>query len=230
MNAGNGGTAGPAGTGPAAAGAGLDAAAVAAFFTRADGSYLCARWARPIVPVAFGIDEPTRAALRDAVAAVADLAGHPVAATDPELGANLMFFFLRDWAELAGVPGLDRLIPDLWPLLGRLEAAGANQYRVFRFDPGGGIRACFAFVRLDAELAALPAAAVVLGQAVQAILLWSDLAFRDRPALARAPSGAVVLRPEVAAVIRAAYDPVLPGAATAPAHAPRLLARIRRLQ
>jgi hypothetical protein len=38
------------------------------------------------------------------------------------------------------------------------------------------------------------------------------------------------LRPEIAAVIRAAYDPVLPVAATDPSHALRLAARMEAVQ
>ena len=130
---------------------------IQALFTRADGSYLCARWGRPIVPVIFGIEDASLPVVKGAIEAVVALAGHRMAETDPELGANYLLFFIRDWADLLAVPDLDRLIPDLAELVARLQAAGANQYRVFRFDPDGGIRACFAFVRMDAELAAVPA-------------------------------------------------------------------------
>ena len=136
-------------------------------FTRADGHYLCARWARPISPVGFGVDEATLAVGKGAVEAVVALAGHKMAETDPELGANLMVFFFRDWAELPEVPNLDRLIPDLGPLCARLEAADANQYRIFRFDADGGIKACFVFVRMDAHLRAVPVEVLALNQAVQ---------------------------------------------------------------
>jgi hypothetical protein len=201
---------------------------IAALFTRSDGSYLCARWGRPIVPVVFGVEDDTLRKVKGAIEAVVALAGHRMAETDPELGANLLVFFFREWRELAEVRDLDRLIPDLGALLPRLEAAEANQYRVFRFDAAGGIRACFAFVRMDAELAAVPAEVLALNQAVQAILLWSDRAFSDRAAMVRAEGGVTVLRPEVAAVIRAAYDPVLPVVAREGAHALRLAARIPR--
>ena len=130
------------------------------------------------------------------------------------------------------MPDLDRLIPDLPALLLRLEAADANQYRVFRFDPagaGGGIRAAFVLLRMDAHLSAAPAEALALSQAVQTILLWSDAAFEDAPPLAAGPGG-FVLRPDVASVIRAAYDPGMPVAATDPAHALRLQARTARPQ
>jgi hypothetical protein len=200
---------------------------IEALFTRSDGSYLCARWGRPLAPVVFGVQEATLGVVKGAIEAVAALAGHPVAETDPELGANFMIFFLRDWDELLGVQDLDKLIEGLGPIVARLKEAEASQYRVFRFDTTGGIRACFAFLRMTEELAELPAEAIALSTAVQAILLWSDTAFDLRSALARAPSGAVILRPEIAAVIRAAYDPAMPEMARDPSHALRLLARSR---
>jgi hypothetical protein len=43
-------------------------------------------------------------------------------------------------------------------------------------------------------------------------------------------NGQTVLRPEVAAVIRAAYDPVMPAVASDPSHALRLAARIGSVQ
>jgi hypothetical protein len=200
---------------------------IEALFTRSDGSYLCARWGRPLAPVVFGVEEATLSVVKGAIEAVAALAGHPVAETDPELGANFMIFFLRDWNELLGVPDLDKLIEGLGPLVARLKEAEASQYRVFRFDATGGIRACFAFLRMTEELAELPAETIALSTAVQAILLWSDTAFDLRSALARTPSGPVILRPEIAAVIRAAYDPAMPEMARDPSHALRLLARSR---
>ena len=204
-------------------------AEVRALFTRSDGSYLCARWGRPIVPVVFGVEPESLPIIKGAIEAVVVLAGHRMAEADPELGANLMVFFVRDWAELPEVPGLDRLVPDLGPLCARLAAAEANQYRIFRFDAEGAIRAAFVFLRMDAHLAAVAAETLALSQAVQTILLWSDLAFTDGSPLVRVGE-AVILRLEIAAVIRAAYDPVLPGMAAQAGHALRLVARISPLQ
>ncbi|SNX69215.1 hypothetical protein SAMN05878503_103202 [Cereibacter ovatus] len=197
---------------------------VEALFTGADGTYRFARWGRPIVPVVFGVGDETLPVVKGAVEAVVATAGHRMAETDPELGANLMFFFFRDWAELPQVPNLERMIPDLGPLCARLDAAGANQYRLFRFDAAGAIRAAFVFLRMDAHLSALPADALALAQAAQVALLWSDRAFATSSPLARA-GDKVVLRPEIAAVIRAAYDPVMPAHASDPSHALRLAAR-----
>lgn len=198
---------------------------VAPFFTRSDGSYLFARWGRPIVPIVFGVDDATLATFKGAIEAMSVLADHPLAETDVELGANLLFFFVRDWAELAEVPDLDRLLPEMPTLLKRLDAAEANQYRLFRFDPDRAIRAAFVFLRMDAELSAIAAEDLALAQVAQTFLLWSDTAFRETGVLARA-GDRVVLRPEVAAVIRAGYDPVLPDVADDPSHALRLAARI----
>lgn len=198
---------------------------LAPLFTRADGTFLCARWGRPLVPVVFGVDDATLRIVKGACEAVIALAGHRMAETDPELGANFMLFFIRDWAELRDVPGLDRLIPDLTALLVRLDEAQANQYRIFRFDEQNAIKACFAFVVMDDDMASVPAETLSLTQTVQAILLWSDRAFTDASPLARAGE-TTILRPDIAAVIRAAYDPVLPAASTDPEHAYRLAARL----
>jgi len=198
--------------------------AVAGLFTRSDGSYLFARWGRPIVPVVFGVDDATLGVVKAAMQAVVALAGHEMEEVDAELGANLMMFFCKDWDELRGVLNLERLVPGLDALCDRLIAAEANQYRIFRFDPAGAIKAAFVFLRMDAHLSALPAETLALGQAVQVIVLWSDLAFREASPLAMVGDVAV-LRPDIAGVIRAGYDPVLPAVATDASHALRLAAR-----
>ncbi|WP_375257369.1 hypothetical protein [Citreimonas sp.] len=199
---------------------------IAALFTRSDGSYLCARWGRPIAPIVFGVDDATLGVVKGAFEALCALAGHQMAETDPELGANVMVFFFREWEELLQVPDLDRLIDGLSPLVQRLSEAGANQYRVFRFDRDGAIRACFVFLRMDDTLSALPAETLALSQVVQTMVLWSDTAFTDRSPLGQLEDGRVVLRPEIGALIRAVYDPVMPAVAQDPSHALRLSARI----
>ncbi|SFR32472.1 hypothetical protein SAMN04488005_0315 [Yoonia tamlensis] len=198
---------------------------VAPLFTRADGEYVFARWGRPIVPVVFGVDDATLAVFKGAIEAVVTLAGHKMDETDMELGANLMVFFCRDWDELLAVPHLDKMLPELGALVGRLKAAEANQYRIFRFDAAGAIQAAFVFMRMDEQLAQAPADTLALSQAAQVILLWSDRAFAEVPPLAMI-DGNVVLRPEIGDVIRAAYDPVLPVAARDASHALRIGARM----
>ena len=144
---------------------------------------------------------------------------------DAELGSNLMMFFFNDWAELLEVPGMARLVPDLAPLVAKLEKVDANQYRFFRFDAAGAIKACFVFLRMDAHLSAVPAQTLALSQIVQSMVLWSDGAFQDRSAL-MVVGEQTILRPDIAALLRAAYDPVLPAAAQDASHALRLAARI----
>jgi len=200
---------------------------VETLFTR-DGAYAFARWGRPIVPVVFGVEDETLSVIKGALEAVVALAGHRMAETDPELGANLMLFFVRDWAELCEVPNLGEMIPNLSETVARLNAAVATQYRAFRFDENGAIRACFAFVRMGGGMQRLPAGTIALTQAAQAMLTWGEGAFATVSPLARhRESGTDVLRPEIAAVIRAAYDPLMPAAARDPAHALRLWARMQ---
>ena len=207
----------------------MDVEQIEALFTRADGSFAFARWGRAIAPIVFGVDDATLGVVKGAISATCELAGHEMTEMDAELGSNLMMFFFRDWAELPEVSGMDGLVPDLNELVTRLETAGANQYRFFRFDKAGAIKACFVFLRMDEELTAVPAQTLALSQIVQSMLLWSDVAFRDASPLAVA-GDTTVLRPDVATLVRAAYDPVLPVAASDPVHAMRLAARVGVLQ
>lgn len=183
---------------------------IAALFTRDDGSFLCARWGRPVAPVVFGLAEETLDIFRGAIRAGFAHAGHPLTETDPETGSNLMLFFMRDWSELSGIPDLDRLT-GIADLPARLRDSAADQYRLFRFDAAGGIRACMAFLRMSGSLAEAHPAALA-----EALVMRSALSFARE----------VTPSADLAALIRAAYDPVLPVAATAPSHALRLAARL----
>ncbi|MBM1557762.1 hypothetical protein JQV19_14300 [Sulfitobacter mediterraneus] len=207
----------------------MDAAQIETLFTRSDGSFAFARWGRPVCPIVFGVDDATLAVVKGAIEATCQLAGHDMGEMDAELGSNLMMFFFSDWAELIEVPGMDRLVPDLDQMVARLQAADANQYRFFRFDEAGAIKACFVFLRMDDHLADVPAQTLALSQIVQSMLLWSGEAFQDQSPLAMA-ADTTVLRPDVAALIRAAYDPVLPHAAQDASHALRLAARMGAVQ
>ena len=207
----------------------MTAEEIEALFTRESGDYAFARWGRPLAPVVFGVEDETLGVIKGAIEAVNQLAGTSISETDPELGSNFIWFFFKEWAELPDVPGMDRLLPDLGPLVARLEAADANQYRAFRFDEAGAIKACFVFLRMDAHLEAVSAETLALSQVVQSMLLWSDLAFRTQSPLAVA-GDTTVLRPDIAALIRAAYDPVMPVAANDSSHALRLAARVGTVQ
>lgn len=207
----------------------MEVSDIEALFTRSDGSYAFARWGRAICPVVFGVEDATLEVVKGAIQAVCEVAGHEMGEMDAELGSNLMLFFFSEWAELLEVPGMDRLVPDLTPLVQRLEAVAANQYRFFRFDEAGAIKACFVFLRMDKHLSAVPAQTLALSQIVQSMVLWSDRAFQDRSPLAVAED-TTILRPEISALLRAAYDPVMPVAAQDPSHALRLAARLGQVQ
>lgn len=200
---------------------------IEALFTRIDGTYAFARWGRPIAPIVFGVTDEALSVIKGAWEAVAMLAGHTMAETDPQLGANVMMFFFHDWGELLEVPDLGRLIPNLDSMVAQLQSADANQYRIFRFDDTGAIQACFIFLRMDRVLSKQPAETLALSQVVQSFLLWSDHAFQSESPLALAGER-TVLRPDIANVIRAAYDPVMPATANDPSHALRLSARISK--
>lgn len=215
----------PALTLPDSAPHGLTSDDVAALFTRSAGDYVFARWGRPIAPVIFGVDDATLAIFKGAIEAMVAHAGHAMAETDPELGANVMVFFTRSWDELLEVPNLGRLVPDLVPLVTRLVGAQANQYRFFRFDASGAIKAAFVFLCIDKDLSDVPAQDLALAQAAHIMCLWSDRAFAKSSPLADA-GGVAVLRPDIAAVIRVAYAPLLPVACRDASHALRLWARI----
>lgn len=177
-------------------------------FTHPEG-YRCARWGRPIVPIVFGVEDDTLALVKGAVEAVVATAGHRMAEHDPELGANLMVFFVRDWDELVGVPDLHHLLPDPGGLMGDVA-------RMFRFDGQGAIRLGLLVLRMGGALADAPAEPLVLDQVARMMLIWAA----DPPML---ENGA--LRPDIAAILRAAYDPILPLRAEDPSHAFRLAAR-----
>lgn len=203
----------------------MDFTDVEQLFTRADESFAFARWGRGIAPVVFGVEDETLGVIKGAIDAVCRLAGHEMTDGDAELGSNFMWFFFRDWDELLEVPRLGDMVPDLEPLVGRLKDADANQYRAFRFDDVGAIKACFVFLRMDDSLSALPADTLALSQATQSMLLWSDTAFKTQSPLALVGE-TTVLRPEIGQVIAAAYDPILPVSSQDPTHALRMSARI----
>jgi hypothetical protein len=154
------------------------------------------------------------------------LAGHKMAKIDPELGANVMMFFCRSWNELPLVPNLERLVPDMAGLCQMLTASNANQYKTFRFDAAGAIKAAFVFIRMDETLEGQDAQGLALAQAAQVIVLWSHQAFQAKSSLGLVQN-IVVLRPDIGAIIQAAYDPTLPAVAYDAAHSLRLFARVK---
>ena len=182
---------------------------IARLFTR-DDQYLCARWARPAAPVIFGLADESLPVFSVAIRAAYSHAGHPVTDTDPEMGSNLMLFFCRDWEELSGIPDLDKLTgqPDLAT---RLAARDSTHYQIFRFDPDGAVRACLSFLRFQGPVAESHPGVLAETLAVRSLLTFAE---------------EVSASEDIARLIRAAYDPVMPNAAADPSHALRLAARL----
>lgn len=179
------------------------------------GAFRFARWRRPIVPVVFGVDDATLALIKGGIEAVVAAAGHKMAETDPEMGANLFVFFLRDWDELAGAEDLSGLVGPLAPLAARLRQAGAARYVTHRFEADGAIRAAVVLERVSGDE---DAAELTLAIAVRMLLSWAPGA--------PPPVAAGAVTAQVAALIRAAYDPVMPAATDDVAQALRLAARM----
>ena len=201
-----------------------------AHFSRADGTFYFARWTRAIAPVVFGVNDETLPVIKGAIEAVARLAGHDIVETDPEMGANLMMFFVADWSELTGVPDLEHLVPELADIVPKLGKQKAHQYRIFRFEPDGSIRAAFVFLRMSGAMAEMSAHSLALSQAVQVILSWGQGAFAETSPLGRdTQSGEDVLRPEIAALVRAGYDPILPASSADASFGLRLFARHQQI-
>ncbi|MDO5528798.1 MAG: hypothetical protein Q4F71_05290 [Paracoccus sp. (in: a-proteobacteria)] len=182
---------------------------IAALFTRADGSFLCARWGRPVAPVIFGLADETLAIFRSAIGAALSHAGLPMTETDPESGANWLLFAAKDWDDIAAIPDMDRLTgrPDL---PAQMAKANASSYQLFRFDDTGAIRAALGFLILGGPAKESHPAQLAETMAMRALLTWA------RP---------ITPTPALAALTRAAYAPELPAAATDPSHAYRLAAR-----
>lgn len=195
-------------------------------FTRSDGSFRFARWARPLAPVIVGTNDEGCRIFEEGIASVARIAGMSVVELDPDLGANFMVFLVNDWAELNEAPNLIRLIPNLADLIATLTARAANQYRVFSFDDDGALKLCITLLRYDEDLQKVSAQTLAVGQALQGMLLWSDAAFTRESPIAITEDGLCVVKPVYADLLRAAYDPALSAVANDPSIALRLAARL----
>ncbi|MEM0988096.1 MAG: hypothetical protein AAGK00_04400 [Pseudomonadota bacterium] len=195
-------------------------------FTRSDGSFRFARWARPLAPVIVGTDDQGCKIFEDGIRHVATVAGAEAGELDPDLGANFMVFLVNEWHELEQAPNLVRLLPNLADLIENLTTHGANQYRVFNFDPEGALRLCISLIRYDDQMQSISAQTLAVNIAFQGMLLWSDQAFRDESPFGVTNDGVCLIKPAYARLLQAAYDPVLPSVGNDPAFALRLAARM----
>ena len=164
----------------------------------------------------FGVKAAVLRGGKGADKTMVSIARQRMAETVRELGASQKVFFLLDWAELSELPRLVRMLPDRSPPSQRLAALGANQYRAFRFEPSGAIKAALVFLRLDDHLTAQPAKDLALIQAALVICPWSAKTIADNPPLT-----------DTAGLIRAGSAPALPVVARDSSHPLRITARLR---
>ncbi len=208
--------------------AGADADRIAALFTGEDGAFRFARWERPIAPVIYGTDDEGIQVFEEALRSVAAISGREVTELDPDIGANFLVFFVKDWAELGLVPHLEKLIPKIGELAASLIRQRANQYRAFAFDEAGAIRACITLLLYDDALQQASAQTLAVTQSFQGLLLWSVNAFdQESPVALASDTGRCVVKPWHADLVRAAYDPAIPVSCTDSAVALRLAARVQ---
>jgi hypothetical protein len=197
---------------------------IARRFTLPDGSFRFARWARPVAPMVYGADAASMPVLKAGVRLIADLAGMGFADSDPETGFNHHLILVAAWDELAEAPEFERLVPGAAALAQRLQSEDTLVVRHFRAAPGGGIAGCLTLMRVAGALAELPADLLALGHAVETALAWAPGALAD--GITRRGASGAELRPELIALLRAAYDPRLPDASADASLALRLAARV----
>lgn len=208
----------------------LSVDAIERLFTRNDGTYGFARWGRPIAPVVFGVDDETLHYLKAAIAQTVAVTGGTLTETDPELGANFMWFFCSEWDEVTEVPDLEKLVPDLQNLVTGLKQKNVNEHRMFIFDNDGAIKMCLLFLRMKGQIADMPVQVLATGETLQSLLTWAEDAFYNQSPIALVKeNGICIVKPQFAALVRGAYDPVMPTAAKDASHALRLHPRTDKL-
>ena len=199
-------------------------------FTSPDQRYHFARWGRPIAPVVFGVGDENLPHLKDAIAMTVGISGGMLVDTDPELGANFMWFFCRDWDEMLVIPDLDKLIPNFVNLITELQEKNATRYRSFGFEKNGAIQLCVVLIRVDAATERMSLQTLGTSETFQSLLTFGENAFDMHSPIATIKvNNLCIVKPEYAAVVRAAYDPALPAASNDPAHALRVSARAMKL-
>jgi hypothetical protein len=199
-------------------------------FTSPGQRYHFARWGRPIAPVVFGVGDENLPHLKDAIAMTVGISGGMLVDTDPELGANFMWFFCRDWDEMLVIPDLDKLIPNFVNLITELQEKNATRYRSFGFEKNGAIQLCVVLIRVDAATERMSLQTLGTSETFQSLLTFGENAFDVHSPIATIKvNNLCIVKPEYAAVVRAAYDPALPAASNDPAHALRVSARAMKL-
>lgn len=189
-----------------------------------------ARWAGPIAPAVIGLDERGAKLFGEAVRALAEAAGHPMAAEEPQSGEGFHIYVMKSWADAARMPGLPDFLPELPALISRLTQAQANCYRVFAFDDQGAIRSAITMLCYDERMQAAPVDYIALTEAALGMMVYDEAGVSEDRPVAMADFGdgdqRAVLQPWHAQLLRAAYDPSIPAGSKDPALALRLAARI----
>lgn len=205
-------------------------------FTRSNGEFVFARWGRPIAPATFGAKSEALEHIKDAYRALGNLTGQTVAEEDPEAGRNCLYFFCANWNDLLESEELNKIVPNLSDLIGKLKEADANQYRLFRFDDDDGIKGVIVMLRMAKGQgtpgdggSSLPPETFLVGQAVQTVLMWRDSAFNKRSAFERQEDRAV-LRQDIGDLIRACYADDIPRLSRDPAIAQDISSHMNQLQ
>jgi len=199
---------------------------IEALFTGDNNTFHFARWNRPIVPIVFGVDDETLTHLKSSIVTTVGITGNKIEETDPELGANFMWFFCQEWSEVLSVPDLQELIPNIKDIVEKLQFSSTKSYRIFSFDPEGGIKMCVQLIKVSDETAEMSIQALATGETFQCLALFSANAFINESPIAQiSQNNLCIPKPKYAALVRAAYDPILPVASQDKTHALRLLAR-----
>lgn len=199
---------------------------IESLFMESDGTYHFARWSRPIVPIVFGVDDETLIHLKSSIVTTVGITGNKIEETDPELGANFMWFFCQDWSEILSVPDLKELIPNIKNIIEKLQSSPTKSYRIFSFDPEGGIKMCIQLIKVSDETAEMSIQTLATGETFQCLALFSAKAFDNESPIAQiSQNNLCIPKPKYAALVRAAYDPILPIVSKDKSHALRLLAR-----
>ena len=212
-----------------------EAERIAALFTRSDASveslggptFRFARWSQPIAPAFFGLGEESAGVMRTGFREAAELAGASLAGDDEEVAPNILVYAVEDWRALRDAPQLAEIVPDLEGLIRLLSAAGVSQYRIFTFSPEDGLRFCVTLLRYDNALSKLSAPSLALGQAAQALLLWSDEAFAGESPVTVRRGGKALIKSRFARLLKAAYAPETPAYSEDAALAERLAETMR---
>lgn len=197
------------------------------YFARAGGQYQFARWNRPIVPVVFGDHCLDPGLLREALVRLSGITGHPVDLEAPPSAMTYGTLVVREWRDLAATPGAGKAMPGLAKLGAEAERQGGNQFRTFQRDWRGGIKRCVAVIRTAAgRFDDLTPESMALRQAALSFLHWSIPGVVKLRLVMPGPDGVDDLKPEVVALLRAAYDPAMPVSSRDPRHADQLAERM----